>query len=120
MRLHILVVDDDADILMVLRDWLQWNGHGVTTVSDGQAAIDAIERKTPDLVFLDLEMPKLRGPEVLRQVRHKWPDLPVIIITAHGTIPLAVAAATKPPNVHHMSSSPRRPMSAKITPCAST
>ncbi len=92
MRLHILVVDDDADILMVLRDWLQWNGHGVTTVSDGQAAIDAIERKTPDLVFLDLEMPKLRGPEVLRQVRHKWPDLPVIIITAHGTIPLAVAA----------------------------
>ncbi len=92
MSIHILVADDDVDIAIILSDWLKANGHEVTTASDGQAALDALKQTIPDLVFLDMEMPKLSGLEVLRRIRQEWPDVPVIIITAHGTISLAVQA----------------------------
>jgi DNA-binding NtrC family response regulator len=92
MNTQILVVDDDADISLVLGDRLQAIGHEVRAAADGQAALRAIREKLPALVFVDIEMPKLDGIEVLRRIRRDWPDLPVIVMTAHGTIAKAVEA----------------------------
>ena len=88
----VLVVEDDADTAVVLRDRLEAMGHEVMTVTDGQAAVDALPRVSPGLLFLDIQLPKLNGIEVLKRVRKEWPDLPVIVMTAHGTIKLAVEA----------------------------
>jgi len=92
MGIRILVADDEPDIVLGLSDRLKWLGHEVTSACDGQAALTVIESQTVDLVFLDLEMPKLSGIEALRRIRQRWPNLPVIILTAHGTIQLAVEA----------------------------
>ncbi len=92
MGIRILVADDEPDIVLGLSDRLKWLGHEVTPAYDGLAALTSLESQRFDLVFLDLEMPKLSGIEALRQTRQRWPDLPVIILTAHGTIPLAVEA----------------------------
>jgi signal transduction histidine kinase len=92
MGIRILVADDEPDIILSLSDRLNWLGHDVTSTCDGQAALTALESQPVDLVFLDLDMPKLSGIEVLRRIRPRWPDLPVIILTAHGAIKLAVEA----------------------------
>jgi len=90
----VLVVEDDADIATVLRDRLQAMGHEVKTVGDGKTALDALQRVTPGLLFLDIHLPdpKLNGIEILKWVRKEWPDLPAIVMTAFGSIPLAVEA----------------------------
>ncbi len=90
----ILVVEDDPDIATVLRDRLQAMGHDVRTVGDGKAALDALQQVAPGLLFLDVHLPdpKLNGIEVLKRVRKEWPDLPAIVMTAFGSIPLAVEA----------------------------
>jgi len=92
MGLRILVADDEPDIVLVLSDRLLARGHEVTSAGDGEAALTALESKPVDLVFLDVEMPRLSGIEALRQIRQRWPDLPVVILTGHGTIRLAVEA----------------------------
>lgn len=92
MGIRILVADDEPDIVLGLSDRLKWLGHEVTSACDGQAALTVLESQPVDLVFLDLEMPILSGIEALRRIRHRWPNLPVIILTAHGTIQLAVEA----------------------------
>jgi signal transduction histidine kinase len=92
MTTKILVVDDDADIEMVLTDRLAAMGYRVKAASDGQAALASIAEELPGLVFLDIEMPNLNGFEVLRCIRNEWPELPVVVMTAHGTIARAVEA----------------------------
>jgi len=92
MSTSILVVDDDVDIAVVLCDRLEAMGNRVRAASDGEAALLAIKQDPPGLVFLDVEMPKLSGLEVLRRVRKDWPELPVIVMTAHGTVARAVEA----------------------------
>lgn len=92
MGIQILVADDDTDIRTVLSDRLHSYGHEVVQAADGLAALDALNRQLPDLVFLDIEMPKVKGMELLHHIRHTWPDLPVIIMTAYGSISLAVQA----------------------------
>jgi signal transduction histidine kinase len=88
----VLVVDDDVDIGLLLCDRLKAMGHQVRGAADGEAALAAIRSDLPSLVFLDIEMPKLSGLEVLRQIRKDWPELPVIVMTAYGTIARAVEA----------------------------
>ncbi|GKS57006.1 hybrid sensor histidine kinase/response regulator [Nitrospira sp.] len=92
MGIGILVADDEPDIVQVLTDRLTWLGHEVTAVGDGQAALTTLQSRPTDLVFLDLEMPRLSGIETLKRIRQRWPEQPVIILTAHGSIPLAVQA----------------------------
>jgi signal transduction histidine kinase len=92
MGIAILVVEDNIDIATVLRDRLQAMGHEVLTAYDGQAGLDAVEKTAPGLLLLDLELPKVTGMEVLKRVRKDWPDLPVVVMTAHGTIARAVEA----------------------------
>jgi DNA-binding response OmpR family regulator len=89
---RILVVDDDQDILGVLQDRLQALGYAVSGSPDGQAALEELMRGLPDLLFLDIEMPRMKGLELLRHIRTTWSELPVIIMTAHSSISLAVQA----------------------------
>jgi signal transduction histidine kinase len=92
MGIRILVADDDADIIMSLSERLRWMGHEVVTAADGQAALAAVEAHSLDLAFFDVSMPRLTGIEALRIVRKRWPNLPVVVVTAYGTIRLAVEA----------------------------
>jgi signal transduction histidine kinase len=92
MGIRILVADDDADIRMSLSERLRWLGHDVVTAGDGQAALAAVEAHALDLAFLDVSMPRLNGIEALKLIRKRWPNLPVVVVTAYGTIRLAVEA----------------------------
>jgi DNA-binding NtrC family response regulator len=92
MKPIVLVADDDPSILEILKLGFRAKGYEVITASDGKSAIQAIEQSRPDLLVLDIEMPHLTGIEVLRYLRKDWPALPVVIMTAHGTISLAVEA----------------------------
>jgi DNA-binding NtrC family response regulator len=92
MKPIVLVADDDPSILEILKLGFRTKGYEVITASDGKSAIQAIEQNRPDLLVLDIEMPHLTGIEVLRHLRKDWPTLPVVIMTAHGTISLAVEA----------------------------
>jgi signal transduction histidine kinase len=92
MGIRILVADDDADIRMSLSERLRWLGHEVVTASDGQKALAAVEGHALDLAFLDVSMPRLNGIEALKLIRKRWPNLPVVVVTAYGTIRLAVEA----------------------------
>lgn len=92
MGIRILVADDDPDIVMGLSERLRWLGHEVVVAGDGQAAVTAVESHAIDLAFLDIGMPRLGGIEALKRIRKRWPNLPVVILTAYGTIRLAVEA----------------------------
>jgi len=78
----ILVVEDEPDMLMGLQDNLQFEGYQVIPASDGQAGLDAALSACPDLIVLDVMLPKLGGFEVLKQIRLKGMDTPVIMLTA--------------------------------------
>jgi len=77
----ILVVDDEPSIGEVVTIYLQRAGYQVNVARDGQAALEAIERQPPDLVVLDLMLPKVDGLEIARRVRAQG-DTPIIMLTA--------------------------------------
>jgi DNA-binding response OmpR family regulator len=77
----ILVVDDERKIVDLARDYLEHAGFAVVTAADGDAAIDAVQRRHPDLVVLDLGLPGLDGLDVTRRIRRDS-NLPVIMLTA--------------------------------------
>jgi two-component system, cell cycle response regulator len=84
---RILVVDDHEDNIELLRARLEARGYQVEGASDGQAALDAVERSCPDLILLDVMMPKMDGMEVVRRLKAKreskeLPFIPVIMQTA--------------------------------------
>ena len=89
---HVLIVDDETNIRRVLAAMLQRDGYEVTTAADGQQALAAMQRAQIDVVVTDLVMPRMDGMELLRQVAVAHPDVPVIMITAHGTVDTAVGA----------------------------
>jgi DNA-binding response OmpR family regulator len=82
----ILVVDDDAKIVRLVRTYLERDGHKVVTAADGPAALAAIEDHEPSLVVLDLMLPELDGRAVIRAVRRE-PDgeVPIIVLSARGS-----------------------------------
>ena len=89
---RVLVCDDEPNLRRVLAATLQREGYEVTLCADGQEALDAIERDGADVVVTDLVMPKIDGLTLLRKVVQRHPDVPVIVITAHGRIDSAVEA----------------------------
>ena len=78
---RVLVVEDDAEIADVLRRTLRQEGHEVRSAADGVAALEVAEDFVPDLVILDLGLPKLDGVEVCRRLRAES-DAPILILTA--------------------------------------
>ncbi|MCA9540007.1 MAG: sigma-54-dependent Fis family transcriptional regulator [Myxococcales bacterium] len=92
MAEQILVVDDESNLRKVLGAQLRRHGYEVTTAPDGRAALAALATQPFSAVLTDLKMPEMDGVALLRAVAEKWPDLPVILLTAHGTVDTAVEA----------------------------
>jgi DNA-binding response OmpR family regulator len=88
----ILVVDDEKNIRLTMSQSLEPLEMPVQTAVNGEEALRKLREGTFGLVFLDLKMPGMDGMEVLRRIKHGWPKIRVIIITAHGTIESAVEA----------------------------
>src|SRR3977135_1118237 len=106
---RILIVDDHEDNIELLRARLEARGYEVEGASDGQAALDAVKRVCPDLILLDVMMPKMDGIEVVRRLKAnaELPFIPVIMQTAldstenkvEGLDAGADASTTKPSKV---------------------
>jgi len=89
---HVLIVDDETNIRRVLAAMLKRDGYDVTAAEDGEQALAAMNRAPVDVVVTDLVMPRMGGLDLLRHVASAHPDVPVIMITAHGTVDTAVEA----------------------------
>ncbi|MEO1182151.1 MAG: response regulator, partial [Cyanobacteria bacterium J06636_28] len=81
----ILVVDDEASIRRILETRLSMIGYDVVTAADGEEALDTFRHEIPDLVVLDVMMPKLDGYGVCQELR-KESDIPIIMLTALGDV----------------------------------
>ena len=92
---HLLLVDDDTSLLRLLTIRLEGEGYNVTAVEDGQAALKKIHSDSFDLVLSDLRMPGLDGLSLFEEIMGIRTDIPVILMTAHGTISDAVAATQR-------------------------
>ena len=88
----LLLVDDDPDLLKLLAIRLKASGYRVTTADSGERALAMLAAERPDLVVTDLRMTGIDGMQLFREIEASHGGLPVIILTAHGTIPEAVAA----------------------------
>jgi two-component system, NtrC family, nitrogen regulation response regulator NtrX len=89
---HILVVDDEPAIQSALRGVLEDEGYRVSTVGNGEDAVRLVTDDTPDVVFLDIWMPRKDGLDTLADLKRVRPEAPVIMISGHGTIETAVKA----------------------------
>ncbi|HEY2628977.1 MAG TPA: sigma 54-interacting transcriptional regulator [Usitatibacter sp.] len=94
-KASLLLVDDDPDLLRLLAIRLKANGYDVTAVDSGQRALASIAASRPDLLLTDLRMDAMDGMALFQEVQASYPGLPVIILTAHGTIPDAVGATRR-------------------------
>jgi two-component system response regulator MprA len=88
--MRILIVDDDPEILSVVRRGLAYEGYTVDTAGDGNEALAKAREKEPDLVILDIMMPGIDGIEVAKRLR-KGGDVPILMLTARGTVADKVA-----------------------------
>ncbi len=81
---RILIVDDEPEIVRGLEDNLRFEGYQTCAATDGETALALAAREAPDLIILDLMMPRLSGWEVCRALRAKGIDVPIIMLTARG------------------------------------
>ena len=89
---QILIADDEPNLRRVLSAQLTRDGYDVHAVEDGQKALEALSDHHIDVIISDLRMPRVDGLSLLKQVQESHPDIPVIMITAHGTVDTAVEA----------------------------
>lgn len=82
-KASMLVVDDDAHILRLLRRTLELEGYQVFTASDGETALDVVDREVPNLIILDIMMPRTDGYAVCQRIR-EFSQVPIIMVTAKG------------------------------------
>jgi DNA-binding NtrC family response regulator len=119
MKFNILVVDDEKNIRIGLKQPLEMDGYNVMIAADGAEALKIFEENVIELIITDLKMPNFSGEELLRRVISANPNIPVIILTGHGTIESAVTAMregaydflTKPVNLDRLSLLVKRALS---------
>lgn len=107
---YVLVVDDDESLRRVTEYQLVQAGYQVSTAADGEQALAVLEERPHDLVITDMKMPGMSGLELLRRLRTDYPEVPVILVTAYGTVETAVEAmksgafdyVTKPVNADEL------------------
>ncbi|MGR7274042.1 two-component system response regulator GlrR [Klebsiella aerogenes] len=92
---HLLLVDDDPGLLKLLGMRLVSEGYSVVTAESGPEALRVLTRERVDLVVSDLRMDEMDGLQLFAEIQKAQPGMPVIILTAHGSIPDAVAATQK-------------------------
>src|ERR1043165_7420862 len=81
----ILVIDDDAGIRESLKMTLEYDGYEVIGAATGPEGLNLVERDAPDMVLLDVKMPGMDGFDVMSRLRSMQADLPIVMISAHGT-----------------------------------
>jgi len=89
---RILIVDDEPNIRRMLAGVLESEGHETAAAGDGVTAIDVLERAEPDVVLLDLALPGQNGIRILEDIRGRWPDLPVVMMSGRASLSDAVRA----------------------------
>src|SRR4051812_28781572 len=89
---RVLVVDDDPSILTSVAEVLSEDGYLVTTADDGARALGLLERTAPDLVVSDVRMPVMDGLTLLREIRGKYPQCDVVMMTAFDDMATVVSA----------------------------
>lgn len=87
---RILVVDDDPLVRRSIREWLEHDGHLALEAGDGRTAMQLLDEEVVDLLLLDLQLPRLSGLDVLREMVRRGLTIPVVIVSGKGTIPAAV------------------------------
>ena len=92
---HVLIMDDDRALRKTLSEILSYEGYKVDEAGDGEEGLKKFREKTYDVVLCDIKMPKIDGIEFLEKAREANPDIPVIMISGHGTIETAVEAVKK-------------------------
>jgi CheY-like chemotaxis protein len=80
----ILVADDEMSIRLLYSEELREEGYEVFTASNGKEALEVVNREPLDLIILDIKMPEMSGIEVLRQIKEKYPNLPVLLSSAYS------------------------------------
>lgn len=91
----ILVIDDEKSIRNSMKDILSFEGHEVFLAENGMEGLVSVKTEKPEVVFCDIKMPKLEGIEVLQRIKEIQPEVPVIMISGHGTIDTAIDAIKK-------------------------
>ncbi|GEM76372.1 quorum-sensing sigma-54 dependent transcriptional regulator LuxO [Vibrio sagamiensis] len=89
---YLLMVEDTASVAALYRSYLTPLGIDINIVGTGRDAIESLKNRTPDLILLDLRLPDMTGMDVLHAVKKNHPDVPIIFMTAHGSIDTAVEA----------------------------
>jgi len=95
MKPKVLVIDDEAAIRDSMRMILEYEGYECVLAATGQDGLGAVERESPDLVFLDIKMPGMDGLEVLDRIHAANDNLPVVMISGHATVSTAVEATKR-------------------------
>ncbi len=81
----ILLIDDEEEFVTTLAQRLEYRGYYARAVHEGQAGLNALAEDLFDIVILDLMMPGLSGMDTLKQIKNNYPDIPVILLTGHGS-----------------------------------
>ena len=110
MGYSVLVVDDETNIRKTLEGVLSDDGYHVLQAGDGTLALEVLSRSFVDAVLLDVWLPGMDGLETLKRIREAYPIVPVIMISGHGTIDMAVKAVkmgafdfiSKPPDLNRL------------------
>ncbi len=92
MKSRVLIVDDDYAALEMMQDLFESKGYIPLTAPNGIEALNLIKNQEPDIVLSDIRMPEMDGMQLLRVLTKEYPHIPVIMITAHGTVNTAVEA----------------------------
>lgn len=83
---QLLLIDDDPNLILLVQDYLEFQGYGVMTADNGQEALDLLQEQVPDLIICDIMMPEMDGYEVVKRIRQdsrvSW--IPVIFLSAKG------------------------------------
>ena len=118
--LKVLLVDDEGDLLYTLAERLTLRGYEVDAVTNGADAVSHAQTQRHDVAVVDIKMPGMSGIEVLAALKKQTPDLPVILLTGHGSeddgqegMRLgALAYLTKPVNLHDLMESMKEAVEA--------
>ncbi len=89
---HVLIVDDEPNVRKVLGALLEQSGYTTTRAESAAEALRLVRAHDPDLVLTDLKMPAMDGLQLLAELRRDFPEIPVVMLTAHGTVETAVEA----------------------------